>query len=774
MLRGLPCLLTILAFTAQMCAAGVAKKLGVNGACQTPQKFWCEDFQVCSIPLRKQMEKSCCVWAAAHAPASQAPFAFCSGALAAVVHGRWGAWGACTKRCEWGVQIRECNNPRPRGGGKECSGPRTRDCNAHKCRAGVTTADQIYTDMGAEAMHRCRDAQLGAMKGRCKLLKRALRLPGSHGAKIRARFCRPGRAEFLACPKSCRRCRRHAKGVHPLTATATAAVAKKTTATTSTTTTSTTTTSTTRAPCSDTPDSGCDGLRQALAAFASKGGHSGWVKKRYCEPASTKCAKACCVLPACAADPCAHPPTPAPRTWGKKGQGDEDADEKAERAARGHRAHTHLHAHTLDSDMLLGDLHAHTLDGDMRPGDDDGDDDADDDDPEATTTTTTTSSTASAVAMPVTTTTTTTTTTTAAVGDAYAEFKQRQQRKAKDQLHAVVAQIKDDLDGAGGAMPGESLGEMRHCGPWPGAQPCPKGATLQQQHAVSIAPTPAPPTPPPTQPGEGGWSAWSTCTLNYGVVAPPGADARDKARLACNKPGRKIRTCTQPPPTNSPYFIGLGCRRQDGTRTQPTDADDGREQSMCTTAPCPIDGAWGSWSACAPSCGKARFLTRACNSPAPSLGGFDCFGPDRKPCAAGPPCPAGTSRTDGGGRGSKDGSNATDDDDDDKGDTSSAVALSGGPSPDTRARANARTKALKLAAASAARKHRAAAATANRAANEAAEKQNERATVVAAATHHMQRAAASDDDFVRAFQPPPMLLVDSPYAVHCCPAGLIS
>ena len=39
------------------------------------------------------------------------------------------------------------------------------------------------------------------------------------------------------------------------------------------------------------------GLRQALVAFSTKGVHSDWVKKRYCEPASTKCAKACCVLP---------------------------------------------------------------------------------------------------------------------------------------------------------------------------------------------------------------------------------------------------------------------------------------------------------------------------------------------------------------------------------------------------------------------------------------------------------------------------------------------
>ena len=805
MVRTSTCAVLLCALALSVAAAA---KLGVEGACKTAQSDWCPFFQVCSVPLRRKMEHRCCKWCASQP--SCAPFAFCHGALAQVVHGHWGAWGACTKRCDWGVQIRECDNPAPRGGGAYCDGAATRDCNAHKCRAGDLAAGggDAFTDEGM-AGHRCRDAPRGKMKLRCKLLKRALRLPDEvKRAQVQRRFCRPGRPEFLACPKSCRRCRRHKKGVHghggglapapaaagtTATTTAAAAAAVAATTTTSTTSTTSTTTTTARPACSDAPDSGCDGLRQALATFGTGAARSGsFVEDRYCAPgtkSAAQCAKACCAQPACAADPCtargqggAQPTTRPPAGT------NEDADEDASPSARHHDTHhsqgkqrssssssssRHHEASWTRQDAGLPvdetwedaglPLHGHGTNADDDLGDDDDADRAMRKMPATTTTTTTTTSTttatgaaAAAAAMAA---------ADSAAGEAYARFQRATKKAAVARLRKVKDEIAADLDdtehGAGhGAMPGEGLDAPRRCGPWRGARPCPKHARGAQQQqpqqqparppaqSSTVAPTPAPPTPPPTQPGEGGWGLWTACALGYGVVAAPGATARDRARLSCGRAGRQTRTCDRPPPKSSPYFVGLGCVKRSGVRTQPADAV-AAEQRACQTAPCPVDGAWGSWSACAPACGERRFLTRACDSPAPSRGGFECFGADRKACAQGPPCAAAATTAAATATGAAPptapagGASAQGGDDDDDGHKQGARARA----PTTKKAARAR--ALHLAALKAARKYKEAAeavhrATVARRAQWKAEAAHRAAAAAAAAT---TAAPQSDDDF---------------------------
>lgn len=49
----------------------------------------------------------------------------------------WSEWSECDKECDTGIQvrIRQCNNPSPQAGGKQCEGTDTeqRYCNTHQC-----------------------------------------------------------------------------------------------------------------------------------------------------------------------------------------------------------------------------------------------------------------------------------------------------------------------------------------------------------------------------------------------------------------------------------------------------------------------------------------------------------------------------------------------------------------------------------------------------------------------------------------------------------------
>lgn len=62
-----------------------------------------------------------------------------------VINGDWGEWqdyGECSRNCGGGVRksYRECDNPKPRNGGKYCVGPRVRyeSCNTFECPGNST------------------------------------------------------------------------------------------------------------------------------------------------------------------------------------------------------------------------------------------------------------------------------------------------------------------------------------------------------------------------------------------------------------------------------------------------------------------------------------------------------------------------------------------------------------------------------------------------------------------------------------------------------------
>lgn len=54
--------------------------------------------------------------------------------------GNWASWGQCTKTCDEGkrVRTRECENPKPENGGKNCKGkPKMTDvCRLKNCQPG--------------------------------------------------------------------------------------------------------------------------------------------------------------------------------------------------------------------------------------------------------------------------------------------------------------------------------------------------------------------------------------------------------------------------------------------------------------------------------------------------------------------------------------------------------------------------------------------------------------------------------------------------------------
>ena len=50
-----------------------------------------------------------------------------------IVDGGWSGFGACSKVCGGGIQIRICTNPAPANGGKDCFGSASKACNTQPC-----------------------------------------------------------------------------------------------------------------------------------------------------------------------------------------------------------------------------------------------------------------------------------------------------------------------------------------------------------------------------------------------------------------------------------------------------------------------------------------------------------------------------------------------------------------------------------------------------------------------------------------------------------------
>ena len=96
-------------------------------------------------------------------------------------------------------------------------------------------------------------------------------------------------------------------------------------------------------------------------------------------------------------------------------------------------------------------------------------------------------------------------------------------------------------------------------------------------------------------PTDGGWSNWSTCSVNCGG-------------------GVQTRTCNNPIPMNG----GKACV---GATTQP-----------CNTQTCPVNGGWSAWSTCVGLCGTGT-QTRTCTNPTPANGGTNCTGAVQQSCA---------------------------------------------------------------------------------------------------------------------------------------------
>lgn len=109
-------------------------------------------------------------------------------------------------------------------------------------------------------------------------------------------------------------------------------------------------------------------------------------------------------------------------------------------------------------------------------------------------------------------------------------------------------------------------------------------------------------------PVNGGWSSWSSWTA---------------CSVTCSKGvRRRIRTCNHP----IPQYGGLLC---EGNST---------EVGACVLEPCPVNGAWSSWtqwSVCSKTCSNGqRLRKRTCNNPMPKYGGNNCSGASvlREPC----------------------------------------------------------------------------------------------------------------------------------------------
>ncbi|XP_048242657.1 uncharacterized protein LOC124146845 isoform X1 [Haliotis rufescens] len=112
----------------------------------------------------------------------------------------------------------------------------------------------------------------------------------------------------------------------------------------------------------------------------------------------------------------------------------------------------------------------------------------------------------------------------------------------------------------------------------------------------------------------GGFSEWAT--WNPAAVVCPVTCGRE-----ATKPISRIRTCSNPPPSNG----GQDCQ---GTRVE------SKAVSCQLQNNCPIDGNWSGWSewqeTCLSTCGLGvrgiRTRSRACNNPPSSNGGRLCYG----------------------------------------------------------------------------------------------------------------------------------------------------
>ncbi|XP_066297373.1 uncharacterized protein [Branchiostoma lanceolatum] len=108
------------------------------------------------------------------------------------------------------------------------------------------------------------------------------------------------------------------------------------------------------------------------------------------------------------------------------------------------------------------------------------------------------------------------------------------------------------------------------------------------------------------------WTSWSTCNVTCGL----GNQSRS-------------RSCDNPPPQHG----GANCT---GSPTEARACDSGQ--------PCIVDGSWSewsSWSTCNVSCGVGyKTRNRSCDNPAPLYGGANCTGTlqDEKSCDFLPPC----------------------------------------------------------------------------------------------------------------------------------------
>ncbi|KYO29633.1 properdin [Alligator mississippiensis] len=143
---------------------------------------------------------------------------------------------------------------------------------------------------------------------------------------------------------------------------------------------------------------------------------------------------------------------------------------------------------------------------------------------------------------------------------------------------------------------------------------CPPGSSSESRPCRD-------PRPCPTHGSWGPWGPWGPCST---TCAPDGPGPRPSQH--------RQRLCNSPAPSQDPP--GQACP---GPSTQ--------DQS-CTNLPfCPVDGAWGAWTAAAPcpvTCGLGKVTQRrACDSPAPQHGGTPCSGPNTQTniCNTHQPCP---------------------------------------------------------------------------------------------------------------------------------------
>ena len=60
--------------------------------------------------------------------------------------GGWSGFGACSKACDGGTQIRNCSNPAPANGGKDCVGDSTNVCNTQDCPGKASLSAALSKD----------------------------------------------------------------------------------------------------------------------------------------------------------------------------------------------------------------------------------------------------------------------------------------------------------------------------------------------------------------------------------------------------------------------------------------------------------------------------------------------------------------------------------------------------------------------------------------------------------------------------------------------------